>query len=308
MYTTKTQLIELHPNVKINTISTHPTTTPPETDPLPTLVFLHFWGGSTRTWSHVLPAISPTYPTLAIDFRGWGTSTGPDDAVAYNISDLAADVQAVISALELHSVVLVGLSMGAKVAQVVAAQLSSISIKHGGNGSGDGNGNGNADGEGKKTGSALRGLILISPAPTTPLILPPEMREQQLHAYESRESATFVAQNVLTSSFRKHSQREEVPEFLVADMLRGNRWARGAWPAYAMAEDVSPAVEGKIKVPVLVIAAEEDVVEPLERVRKEVCERIEGVRLEVLEGSGHLSVVDVPEAVVEKVVEFVKGL
>ncbi|KAB5530552.1 hypothetical protein GE09DRAFT_395912 [Coniochaeta sp. 2T2.1] len=77
---------------------------------------------------------------------------------------------------------------------------------------------------------AVRGLILISPAPPTPLALPPEMREQQMHAYDDADSAQFVAKNVLTFTFRSR----ELPGFVVDDMLRGNRWAREAWPAYAI--------------------------------------------------------------------------
>ncbi|CAO2649244.1 Nn.00g066290.m01.CDS01 [Neocucurbitaria sp. VM-36] len=288
MSTSRTQLIELHPGIKINTITTHPSHPPLLQHDLPTIVFLHFYGGSTRTWSHVIPPIATKYPTVAIDFRGWGDSTGPDNAAAYSIKDLAADVHAVISALQLTSVVLVGLSMGAKVAQLVAAQWGSSASHSSG---------------GEEPG-VLCGVVLVSPAPTTPLILPPEMREQSLHAYETRESATFVAKNVLTSSFRSR----ELPDFIVDDMLRGNRWAREAWPAYAMKEDVSTAVAGKITMPVLVLAAEEDVVETLERVRNEVCARILDVQLEILTESGHLSPLDVPGAVVEQVLRFIEQL
>ncbi|KAJ9149108.1 Alpha/beta-hydrolase [Pleurostoma richardsiae] len=279
MASTITELIDIQPDVKIHAVISQPPE-PLRQSGLPTVVFLHFWGGSSRTWSLVNPLVSARYPTVALDFRGWGDSTGPDDAAAYSIAVLAADVEAAIAALGLGDVVLVGISMGAKVAQLVAGAAS-----------------------GRDREAPLRGVVLVSPAPPTPLSLPPEMREQQIHAYDGAESATFVAQNVLTASFRSR----ELPGFIVEDMLRGNRWAKEAWPAYAMAEDVSEEAR-RIVAPVLVLAAEEDVVEPLERVQREVCARIPGARLAVLAGSGHLSPLDASDVVAEHLLRFLGEL
>lgn len=39
----------------------------------PTLVFLHYWGGSARTWERVVKRL-PDRGVLAFDFRGWGRS------------------------------------------------------------------------------------------------------------------------------------------------------------------------------------------------------------------------------------------
>lgn len=267
------QLVDLGHNVKISAVLSQPCVQSHQAKS-PTIVFLHFWGGSSRTWSLVTPLVAQEYPSAALDFRGWGESTGPDDANAYTIAALAGDVRAALVALHLDAVVLVGLSMGAKVAQLLAPSLP-----------------------------ALRGLVLVSPAPPTPLTLTPEMRDQQIHAYDSAESAEFVARNVLTESFRSR----ELPRYVVEDMLRGNRWAREAWPAYAMGDDVADASR-RIAVPVLVVAAEKDIVEPLERVRTEVCSNIPGATLEVVPGSGHLSPLDAPGKVAEHVLRFVNNL
>jgi len=53
-----------------------------------------------------------------------------------------------------------------------------------------------------------------------------------------------------------------------------------------MAEDVSEAAR-QITVPVPGLAAEKDVVEPIARVRLEVCDRIPEARMEVILRSGH---------------------
>ena len=257
----------------------------PAQGPKPTtIIFLHYWGGSASTWSLVTPLVSDLYPTVAVDFRGWGASTGPQERDAYSIAALAKDVEDAIAALHIRRAILVGLSMGPKVSQLVAAHMCS---KTGG---------------GTRVG-VLQGLVLVSPAPPTPLVLPPDMREQQLHAYDGKKTAELVARKVLTKSF----EFCDLPSFLVADMLRGNEWARKAWPAYAMAEDISGII-ASIPLPVLILAAKGDMVEPLERVKQEVYPRFPGAKLEVLHDSGHLSPPDAPEAVANHLLTFLSWL
>jgi pimeloyl-ACP methyl ester carboxylesterase len=55
----------------------------------PTLVFLHYWGGSVRTWAGVIDELSKEYRAIAMDHRGWGDSEAPP--TEYGISDLADD-------------------------------------------------------------------------------------------------------------------------------------------------------------------------------------------------------------------------
>ncbi|KAM7203105.1 alpha/beta-hydrolase [Rhypophila sp. PSN 637] len=274
------KLVELYrDDIKINTTISAADLVYDKTTPV--IIFLHFWGGSSATWSLVGPTITDEgYPITTIDFRGWGDSTGPDLEDAYSISNMADDVDCVLAEMNTPRFVLVGLSMGAKVAQLIAAR--------------------------GRFNSRLCGLVLISPAPATPLALPADMRDQQLHAYDNEESARFVATNVLTVSYRDYPNRT-LPAFVVQDMLRGNKWAKKAWPAYGMAEDVSGGV-GDISIPVLVLAADKDVVEPVERVKVEVCDRIPGSKLVVIQDSGHLSPLDKPEAVAENMLEFLKEL
>jgi pimeloyl-ACP methyl ester carboxylesterase len=57
-----------------------------------------------------------------------------------------------------------------------------------------------------------------------------------------------------------------------------------------------------------VIAGEKDKVELLENVRKEVLGNIMGAELKVLEGNGHLVLVEKPEEVAELIAGFVGSL
>lgn len=266
--TSYSQAIEVHPDANLYIEVTEPA----DGNDRPTLVFLHYWGGSTRTWSKLIPLLAH-HPTVAVDFRGWGASTGPSDPDAYSISQLADDVETLIrDHLRLQSVILVGLSMGAKVAQAIAGRC-------------------------RLDAAVLKGVILISPSPPTPLHFPPEASAQQIHAYDDWANAEFVARNVLISS--PQALNDETIKFVVADMLKGCKHARAAWPSYGMAEDITDLMV-KIdldRVPVLVIAAAQDVVEPLERVRKEVCGHISGAEMVIVPGSGHLSPLEAPEEI-----------
>jgi pimeloyl-ACP methyl ester carboxylesterase len=67
----------------------------------PALVFLHYYGGSSRTWHHVTSSLATRFHTVAIDHRGWGKSDAP--AGNYGLTDLAADAEGVIAALNLQS-------------------------------------------------------------------------------------------------------------------------------------------------------------------------------------------------------------
>jgi pimeloyl-ACP methyl ester carboxylesterase len=53
----------------------------------PTVVFLHYWGGTSRTWSRVAAELQGKFATVAYDARGWGQS---DKKVAgYKLADFA---------------------------------------------------------------------------------------------------------------------------------------------------------------------------------------------------------------------------
>jgi pimeloyl-ACP methyl ester carboxylesterase len=267
------EFVQLSDDVRIHVVRTSP---PSPSAPSPTLVFLHFWGGSAATWSGVTALLSERYPTVAIDFRGWGSSTGPDDRDAYSIIDLAKDVEAVLAKLNLATsdVVISGHSMGGKVAQAVA---------------------------GRNNVPGLRGLVLVAPAPPTQLNIPEDIREQQRHAYDSEENADFVARNVLTAPDSGLS--DEAFKAVVRDMLRGNEAAKFAWPMITLHEGIVNLARA-INLPTLVIAGEKDVVEPPSRVESELMGTIQGAKMVIQEGTGHLMPIEKPTGLSEHITRF----
>ncbi len=43
----------------------------------PALVFLHYWGGTSRIWCKVTAELERQFKTVAYDARGWGSPTRP---------------------------------------------------------------------------------------------------------------------------------------------------------------------------------------------------------------------------------------
>ena len=86
------------------------------------LVFLHYWGGSARTWNPVANLFCREFQSIAIDLRGWGESEKP--ASGYSVRNQADDVEGVVRELGLNRYYLVGHSMGAKIVEVLASRKS----------------------------------------------------------------------------------------------------------------------------------------------------------------------------------------
>ncbi len=86
--------------------------------PLP-VVFVHSLAGNTQQWSAQLRHMRTMRRAIALDLRGHGQSSAPENG-DYAIDSMAQDVQAVIAQLGLERFILVGHSMGGSVAGAYA--------------------------------------------------------------------------------------------------------------------------------------------------------------------------------------------
>jgi len=237
------------------------------------LVFLHYWGGSSRTWRHVTAKLAPTFHTIAIDQRGWGKSDAP--ARGYGLSDLAADAGGVIAALNLRRYVLIGHSMGGKVAQLMASRRP----------------------------AGLAGLVLVAPSPPEPMVMSAEAREMMANAYGTRQTIEATIDNVLTAKPLALEDREQV----IADSLRGAPAAKLAWPRATSLEDITTQVDA-IDVPNVVIAGELDRVDSPALLQTALLSRVPQAVMHVLPGTGHLSMLESPDALAAIIETFCRSL
>ncbi|MFG2141097.1 alpha/beta fold hydrolase [Streptomyces sp. NPDC048650] len=236
----------------------------------PTLVFLHYWGRSARTWDLVVDRLVGRH-VLTVDFRGWSRSSslsGPS-----TLRRLADDTLAVIADASITDYVLVGHSMGGKVAQLIAATRP----------------------------AGLRGLILVGSGPAKPATeITPEYREALSHAYDSDESVAGARDNILTAI--------ELPESVKAQIAADSRSsadaARTEWPLRGIAEDITDHTR-MISVPALVVAGEEDRVEPVDVLRDNLVPYLCGADFMVIPNTGHLIPLEAPADLVDAITSFV---
>lgn len=237
------------------------------------LLYLHYWGGSARTWRPVIDALPDDCTHVAVDLRGWGGSAGPD--AGYRLADMADDVRGVIDVLGLERYVLVGHSMGGKLAQYVASDRP----------------------------AGLLGLVLVAPSPPLPLPLAAAQRDAMVHAYDDAASIQATLDRVLTAGPLPPALRSQVVE----DSLRGAPAAKRAWPHGAMAEDITARAR-RIDVPVTVVSGELDRVDPPAALLTHLLPFIPHAVLETVAGRGHLLPLEAPQAVAHAIRRFVDDL
>jgi len=234
----------------------------------PALVFLHYWGGTSRTWNRVTAALKDRFTTVAYDLRGWGQSDKP--ATGYTLSDMADDALSLIETLGIKNYVLVGHSQGGKISQLIASRRP----------------------------KGLRGLVLVAPAPPTPVQFSAEALETQIHAYDSRENVLQTI-NFLTARMPAPA----IVEQIVEDSMSSSGEATLAYPTAMILEDISSEV-ASINVPTQVIAGELDQLDSIEQHKHEVVARIPNAQFTIIKGSGHLLPIDEPIQLAEEIARF----
>ncbi|MGY2893927.1 alpha/beta fold hydrolase [Deinococcus sp. UYEF24] len=220
-----------------------------------TVVLIHGFGTSARLWDQVLPLLEGE--VLTLDLPGFGDS---QDA-RYSVDGMVGAVQERLTGLE--NFVLVGHSMGGKVAAVLAARRP----------------------------AGLTGLLLIAPSPLSP----EPMTAQDRQALK----AAYGQPHLLTEHYRQITRQplsEGVLAQLVSDGVRGSQAAWDAWPDSGSREDRSPEV-GRIEVPISLLTSEDDPVISPQVVAQHLLPIYSGAALTRLSGSGHLLPLELPTEV-----------
>lgn len=237
----------------------------------PSIVCLHFWGGAPELYQPLMDEL-PDMHIIAPAFR----QNLVEGSEAGYTEMLASDVMNLVLSRRLHTgagYVVVGHSMGGKVAQALAARRP----------------------------PGLHGLVLVAPAPLSPSRLSQEMVDQQINSFHDAESAEHTIRNQLLG------RRDAVSADLMQRLLWSAVTSGKAWPMYGMREDLQRlAVE--IRCRVLAVVGTLDRIEPETRVRAEVLARLvraEGTAIVRLEHAGHLVPLEAPGRLAEIIRHFV---
>ncbi|WP_098245737.1 alpha/beta fold hydrolase [Streptomyces formicae] len=232
-------------------------------------MFLHYWGGSARTWDLVVEGLAGR-DIITVDFRGWSRSGGLPGP--YTLRQLADDTLAVLADAGVADYLLVGHSLGGKVAQLIAATRP----------------------------AALRGIVLVGPGPAKPPArITPAYGQALAHAYDSAESVADARDRILTAT----DLPEAVKARIVADSRGGADAARTEWPLRGIAEDICEHTR-MISVPALVVAGENDQVEPVDVLVDNLMPCLTGADFMVIPKTGHLIPLEAPAELVDAITAF----
>lgn len=238
----------------------------------PTLVLMHFLGGSHHTWFATLPWLDPHHLCVALDTPGFGDAA---DVEGYSVSAMADQVDATLREMQLEDCVLVGHSMTGKVAAVLAARRPAY----------------------------LRGLILVAPSPPGPQPMTDAQREQQLAYGASRnEAEAFVDDS------SAHRLPDTVREVVIADAQRVNLHAWRAWVEHGSREDWSSRL-GEVDCPVLLVCGGDDQQVPGPAAqRRTTLAHFPHHELQIIPGAGHLMPLQTPQALARLMLAFTARL
>ena len=239
----------------------------------PALVFLHYFGGSGRTWEPVMDALAAAgWRCVAPDLRGFGESPAPgEDWTRYTVDTMAGDILGLIGELRLERFVVIGHSMGGKVALALAARQP----------------------------AGLAGIALISPSPPTPEPMEDAERARLLAGYGDADAIKKTLRKITACPLR-----ESLFDAAVADNLRASAPAWRAWLEHGSREDIS-AVVPHVKSPVRVAVGAKDQAITGDLVTREILARINGTEalLKTVPDVGHLLPLEAPSDAVRFLLE-----
>ena len=237
----------------------------------PPIVLLHGLGGNLHTWHGVTEVLSLHHHVVALDLRGHGRSdTGKG---TFSIKTWAQDVEALISALELPAVTLVGHSLGSLVAQQLATTKS----------------------------DAVDNLVLLG---GISYFEPPakENYHQRAEAVEADGMDALVDAWVPgTLAPRTHAKLPQLTG-MVRAMFLGNDPKQYAKACRALAK--APAIDReRIGQPTLLLVGDHDRSTPI-AMTEELHAEIPVSRVRVIPSASHWAALEQPDAIASAILEF----
>ncbi|MBC6436317.1 alpha/beta hydrolase [Nostoc sp. HG1] len=235
----------------------------------PSLVFLHYFAGSSESWSEVIIQLQKTNHCIVPDLPGFGDSQSIKEPTVEAVVKIIVEL---IHQLDLQHYILIGHSMGGKIALALAATQP----------------------------PGLQSLILLAPSPPTPEPIEPSERSRLLKTHGNRSAAEKTAHKITIQTLS-----DVAFDRVIQDNLRSSQIAWQAWLECGSRQDIS-SVMSDITVPVLVIVGAADPVIPKSLLEQDVIASIANAQLVVVPNAGHLLPIEMPHAVVELIQAHVR--
>ncbi len=248
----------------------------------PPILLSHGVTLSVRTWVKQMEALPAAgFRAVAFDHRGHGASTVGTDG--HTLETLASDVRTVIEGLDLRDAVLVGHSMGGVAVQLFCLRHPELAAER------------------------VAGIVLLSTLSRTALSGSPRL----LRVIDRLASSAPDAAGVLGLSnlgllvarigFGRNPQPSHVEltrQMILACASETRRQAAGPLFGLELSSELP-----NLAVPTLVICGTNDVLTPPAESRR-IAALIPGARLEMLEGAGHMAMLEQADVVDRLIVDF----
>jgi 3-oxoadipate enol-lactonase len=243
------------------------------------VLFIHGFPFDHTMWRHQLAALARWRP-IAPDLRGAGTSFAPDSADAYSMATYAADLIQHLDDQRIDEVIVCGLSLGGYIAFELLRQVP----------------------------ARIRAAILCNTkaAPDTPEA---KRARDVMTATARNEGARAIAAELVPKLLapatreRRPEVAREVTELIERQPISG---IVGALRALRERPDSTPLL-GKIGIPVLVVAGEDDQLTPAAGMQ-EMARAIPGAQFALIPDAGHLTPLEQPGTVSSALADFLVKL
>ncbi|HSS93022.1 MAG TPA: alpha/beta hydrolase [Candidatus Dormibacteraeota bacterium] len=242
----------------------------------PELVLIPGTFADRRTWSRVVGRLLPRFRCLLLDPRG--TNETPDPGTPFTADDLAGDVVAAMDAAKFERAHVVGHSLGASVAVILAARWP----------------------------DRVRRLVACAPAAAPDAYLNVVFDLWDALAGSKLTDHT-VNVGLVLNAFGRAAYENGTVRAIVGEMDR-HPIPRDTIRRYVDCDrrlDLSP-VMWNVDASTLVIAGAEDTLTGVENARA-VAAAVPGARFQVIEGSGHGPHLEAPMAFARIVTSFLNG-
>jgi pimeloyl-ACP methyl ester carboxylesterase len=245
-----------------------------------TVLFVGGWSMPSSSWSYQMMALQRRgLRCIAFDRRGHGRSSDPGGG--YDFDTLAGDIAAVIEALDLRKVVLVGHSMGCNeivryLSRYGSARIDRIAL----------------------LGPMTPGVTL---SPSNPDGVDPSLLEQFRSRQLLRDYPLWIEENI--EPFvpgANATTRAWLTAMALDNSLQALHDCHAAVQGADMAEELRA-----IDVPTLIVAGDRDVSAPLALTARRSAALIPDVQLHVIEGAAHGMFVTHVETVNARLLEFI---
>lgn len=238
------------------------------------LIFINSLGSDLRIWDGVIPYFAERFPIIRYDKRGHGLSDCPPGP--YTLRDHTTDLAGLLTAIEVASAILIGVSVGGMIALDFAHQYP----------------------------DRVHALVLCD----TGARIGTADTWRERSALVRQEGLTSLAPTILARWFSSTFARNHPAA------LRGyyNMLTRMPAEGYAATcealrdADLRPVVEG-IDRPALVLCGAEDLATP-PALGRELAAALPKARFELLDLAGHLPSIEQPKAVAIAIKHFFKEL